>query len=121
MNKTLKTLKVLKLNFNTLHSITTDESISIVIYSQNRAVTGTICYTGYSGMVDFLLGAFAQDDGKYNHSILTGEAVVIITEDNVFITHDFGKFKKYINHYKEITLNDELVQINVGGIKSGIF
>lgn len=112
-----ETLKVLKLNFNILHFITTDEPINIVIYSQNRAVTGTICYTGYSGMVDFLLGAFAQDNGKYNHSILTGEAVVIITEDNVFITHDFSKFKKYIN-YEEISLNDDLVQINVGGILS---
>lgn len=109
-------IKVLKLNFNILHSITTDKPIDIVIYSQNRAVTGTICYTGYSGMVDFLLGVFAQDDGRYNQSILTGEAVIVITEDNVFITHDFGKFKKYIN-YEEITLNDDLVQINAGGIK----
>lgn len=116
MSKMNEILKVLKLNFNTLHFITTDEPINIVIYSQNRAVTGTICYAGYSGMVDFLLGAFAQDDGKYNHSILTGEAVVIITEDNVFITHDFGKFKKYVN-YEEISVNDDLVQINVGGIK----
>lgn len=45
-----------------------------------------------------------------NQPLLNGDAAIIIERDNIFISSEFNKFKKYIN-YEEITLNDDLIKI----------
>ncbi len=107
----METFKILKLDFNLLRAITADKiNIDIMVHSKNRKVQGRISYIGCEGSIGYLTGAFLKDDGRYNHTLITKEAVIVIAEDSVFITHDFDKFKKYLN-YEEITLNDDLVQI----------
>lgn len=108
----MKELKVLRINTDILEEISQDRNIDIYVYSKNRNTSGGIGYCKWDKEIEYLYGAFSDDEGYSNKALLKGECVILITDNNVLISYDFDKIKDYIS-YEEITIYNDLVNIVV--------
>lgn len=105
-------MKLLRLTLDTIVELPhSEKDLEVNISSLDKSTTLKISYIGSTREIFIHKKTDNIFDNYAEQMLLSGEAVILITENEVFLSFEFNKIKKYLE-YEEITLKDPYINIS---------